>query len=115
LHVSGYISGNDRRSTLSTAQRKALTNHRRRRRDSGLVRVEVQAPDIDAGLIRDIAAVLRGEPEAAQAMRAKLRATVTKPRTASVFDIFGADLEDARLDDVFEVDRQRDLPRDVDF
>ena len=75
----------------------------------------MQAPDIDAGLIRDIAAVLRGEPEAAQAMRTKLRSTVAKPRAASVFDIFGADPEDAAFDGVFEVERQRDLPRDVDF
>ena len=32
---------------MSNAQRKALTTHRNRRRDSGVVRVEVQAAALD--------------------------------------------------------------------
>ena len=79
------------------------------------MRVEVQAPGVDAALIRDVAAVLRGEPVAAQAMRAKLRTAVERPRTIGVFDIFGADLDDAAFDGVFEAGGRRDLPRDVDL
>jgi len=77
--------------------------------------VEVQASDVDAGLIRDIAAVLRGEPDEARALRTKLRSAVAQPRAASVFDIFGADMDDAVFDGVFESGRRRDPPRDVDL
>jgi hypothetical protein len=98
---------------MSTAQREALATHRRRRRDSGVVRVEVQVPAIDAALVRDLAAVLRGEPEAAQTLRAQLRAAIAVPRTSAIFDIFGSDLPDSYFDGVFEHDRRGDMPRDV--
>ena len=100
---------------MSTAQRTALTTHRRRRRDTGVLRVEVQVPAIDAALLRDLAAVLRGEPEGAQALRVQLRAAVAGPRTSAVFDIFGSDLPDAYFDGVFEEDRRGDTPRDVEL
>ena len=99
---------------MSTAQKNALTNHRRRRRDSGIVRVEVQASSVDAGLLKDVAAILRGEAEAAQAMRAQLRSAIAKPQAGGVFDIFGSDLPDEAFDGVFET-RRRDMPRDVDL
>jgi hypothetical protein len=100
---------------MSSAQREALTTHRRRRRDAGLVRVEIQVPAIDAALVRDLAAVLRGEPEAAQVLRVQLRAIVAGPRASAVFDIFGSDLPDSCFDGVFEHDRRGDPPRDVEF
>src|SRR5438552_650801 len=100
---------------MSEAQRKALANHRRRRRDRGVVRVEVQVPPIDARTLRDIAAVLRGSPDAAQAMRDRLRAVVAKQQTASVLDIFGTDLPDAFFDGLFEQNRAGDKPRDVEL
>jgi hypothetical protein len=90
-----------------------LTTHRRRRRDSGLVRVEVQVPGVDAGMLRDLAAILRGEAKAAQATRAQLRSVVAGPRAAAVFDIFGSDLPDACFDGVFEQGRRSGMPRDV--
>jgi len=99
---------------LSTAQKNALTSHRRRRRDSGIVRVEVQAPSMDASLLKDVAAILRGEAEAAQAMRAQLRSAIAQPQTDGVFDIFGSNLPDETFEGVFEP-RRRDMPRDVDL
>jgi hypothetical protein len=100
---------------MSNAQSEALIAHRRRRRGSGVVRVEVQVPAIDAALVRDLAAVLRGSPEAARALRVQLRATIAQPRASAVFDLFGSDLPDAYFDGVFEQDRRGDLPRDVDL
>jgi hypothetical protein len=100
---------------LSTAQKNALTDHRRRRRDRGIVRVEVQAPSVDAGLLKDVAAILRGDAEAAQAMRAQLRSAIANPRAGGVFDIFGSDLPDDSFEGVFETTRQGDMPRDVDL
>jgi hypothetical protein len=77
---------------MSNAQGKALATHHRRRRDSGVVRVEVQVPAIDAALVRDLAAVPRGKPQAAQAPRARLRTAIAVPRASAVFDIAEARL-----------------------
>ena len=104
-----------RRQSLN-AQRYALTAHRRRRRDQGVIRVEVQVPEVDAGIVRDVAAILRGEPRRAQQLRAKLRSVVSGTRDgASVFDIFGSDLPDHYFDGVFEGTRHRGRARDVDL
>jgi hypothetical protein len=100
---------------MPNAQQKALSAHRRRRRDSGLVRVEVQVPAIDAGILREVAAALRSQPDAAQAMRNQLRSAVSQRRVETVFDIFGSDLPDAAFDGVFELRRQADTGRDVEL
>ena len=100
---------------MSNAQQKALNAHRRRRRDGGMVRVEVQVPAIDAAILRELAAILRGKADAAQAMRNQLRSVVAKPRVDTVFDIFGSDLPDEYFDGVFEQGRQADMPRDVEL
>jgi hypothetical protein len=100
---------------MSDSQREALVAHRRRRRDSGVVRVEVQVPEIDAALVRDLASVLRGEQEAAQLLRTRLRNAIAQPRTSAVFDIFGSDLPDAYFDEIFEHDRRGDSARDIEL
>lgn len=99
---------------MPTAKHKTLSA-RRRRRDRGMVRVEVQVPEIDAGMLRDLAAILRGKSDAAQAMRNQLRCVVAKSRAKSVFEIFGSDLPDGHFEGVFKKDRRRDLPRDVEI
>jgi hypothetical protein len=96
---------------MPNAPQKALGAHRRRRRGGGMVRVEVQVPAIDAPILRDLAAILRGKSDVAQATRNQFRSVVAKPRADSVFDIFGSDLPDAYFDGVFEQRRQRDTPR----
>jgi hypothetical protein len=100
---------------VSNTQRKAVNTHRKRRRDSGVVRVEVQVPAIDTQILRDLAAVLRGNPEAAQAMRAKLRSVAAKPRTESIFGIFGSDLPDEYFEGVLEQGRRNDRLRDIEL
>ena len=99
---------------MTNTQQKALNAHRRRRREGGMVRVEVQVPAIDAATLRDLAAILRSNSDAAQAMRNQLRSVVAKPRADTVFDIFGSDLPDAYFDGVFEQSRQRDMPRAIE-
>lgn len=99
---------------MSNAPRKTLNTHRRRHRDGGMVRVEVRVLAIDTQILRDLAAVLCGNPGAVQAMRVQLRSFVAKPRTASIFEIFGSDLPDACFQGVFEQGRRSDPPRDVE-
>jgi hypothetical protein len=100
---------------MPNAQQNALNAHRRRRRDGGMVRVEVQVPAIDAAILRDVAAILRGNSDTAQTVRNQLRSVVAKPRVESVFGIFGSDLPDRYFDGVFDQCRQADPPRDVEL
>ena len=100
---------------MSDAQRKALTDHRTRRRKAGLVRVEVQAPATDAPILRDLAAVLRGDADRARAVRDQLQSIIAKSPATSALDIFGSDLPDAYFEGVFESARRADPPRDVDL
>jgi hypothetical protein len=63
----------------SKSQRKATNIHRRRAAARGLVRVEVQAPKKDAGLIRALAETLRGSSEKADAIRSTLAEALVHP------------------------------------
>jgi hypothetical protein len=78
-----------------------------------MVRVEVQVPAVDAPMLRDVAAVLRGRPDAAQAMRDQLRSAIPPSEPMSVFDMFGSELPDEYFEGVFDSVRQKDTGRDV--
>ena len=96
------------------SQRKATTAHRRRAAARGLVRLEVQAPKRDAGLIRAVAETLRGEPERAKALRSTLENTLVSPAVKTAFDVFGSDLPDQAFAGVFDQPRQKGW-REVDL
>jgi len=91
----------------SKSQRKATRTHRRRAAARGLVRVEVQAPKKDAGLIRAVAETLRGKTEEAEALRSALTKAVMPPELSTAFDIFGSELPDEAFENVFDQPRQR--------
>ena len=57
---------------MSTSREKALRNHRRRLRERGIKRVEVEAAETDASLIRQLAKVLRAGGEKAEETRHQL-------------------------------------------
>jgi hypothetical protein len=92
----------------SKSQRKATRTHRRRAAARGLVRVEVQAPKKDAGLIRALAETLRGEAENADAVRSTLARALMHSEVSTAFDIFGSELPDEVFTGVFDQPRQRD-------
>jgi hypothetical protein len=89
------------------SQRRATRTHRRRAAARGLVRVEVQAPKKDAGLIRALAETLRGGTEKAEALRSTLANAVMHPELRNAFDIFGSELPDDAFAGVFEQPRQK--------
>lgn len=70
-----------RRKTMAStkSQRKATRMHRRRAAARGLVRVEVQAPQQDASLIRAVAHTLRGRAQEAEALRSALAKALNHP------------------------------------
>ncbi len=88
--------------------------HRRRAAARGLVRVEVQAPKRDAGLIRALAETLRGEADKAEALRSTLAKALIHPEVKTAFDVFGSELSDEIFAGVFDQPRQRDW-REVDL
>jgi hypothetical protein len=98
----------------SKSQRKAIRTHRRRAAARGLVRVEVQAPKRDAGLIRAIAGTLRGEAGKAAALRSTLAQALMHPEAETAFDIFGSELPDEAFAGVFDQTRQGNW-REVDL
>jgi hypothetical protein len=98
----------------SKSQRKATRTHRRRAAARGLVRVEVQAPKKDAGLIRALAETLRGKTKEAEALRSALAKAVMPPELRTAFDIFGSELPDDAFAGVFDQPRQRSW-REIDL
>jgi hypothetical protein len=98
----------------SKSQRKATRAHRRRAAARGLVRVEVQAPKQDAGLIRALAETLRGRAEKAAVLRSTLAKALVHPEVKTAFDIFGSELPDEDFAGVFDRPRQRSW-REVDL
>jgi hypothetical protein len=89
------------------SQRKATRTHRRRAAARGFVRVEVQAPKRDAGLIRALAQTLRGRAEKAEALRSALANAMIHPEVKTAFDVFGSELPDETFIGVFDQPRQR--------
>lgn len=98
----------------SKSQRRATSAHRRRAAARGLVRVEVQTPKRDAGLIRALAQTLRGKREKAEALRSALAKALTPTSTANAFDIFGSDLPDEVFSGVLDQPRQEHW-REIDL
>ena len=92
----------------SKSQRKASIMHRRRAAARGLVRVEVQAPKRDAGLIRALAETLRARSERSDAIRSALAKALTHSEVKTAFDVFGSELPDEAFAGVFDQPRQRD-------
>jgi len=95
---------------MSTAQKKALRNHRRRLRDQGLVRLEVQASEADAPLLRALARALLHEPEKAALLRRQLRATMGTPEGEGLKALLAA----APLEGI-EISCSRDPGRVIDL
>jgi hypothetical protein len=92
----------------SKSQRKATRSHRSRAAARGLVRVEVQAPKKDAGLIRALAETLRGQADKAEALRSTLAKVLIHPEVKTAFDVFGSELPDETFAGVFDQPRQSD-------
>jgi hypothetical protein len=86
-----------------------LASHRARKARQGFVRVEVNVRKEDAGLVRRVAAAL-ADPARQAAARALLRQRFAEPPKVSLKALLTA----APLDGI-ELDRGRDVGRDVDL
>ena len=95
---------------LTTAQSKAVRNHRDRQRKRGIARVEVQVPECDVPLLREVAGALRGAPERAQRTRAALQHALRPQASQSLLDLLACELPDEVVEEALQ--RPRDLGRD---
>jgi hypothetical protein len=97
-HTSGDVS------VASKSQRKSTGG---RRPAKGLVRIEIEAPEVDTALLQAVAETLRGDPRKAAALRSTLEEVLVGQEVKTAFDIFGTDLPDEVFADVFDQPRQR--------
>ena len=94
---------------MSQAQKKAVLSHRKRLKASGLVRLEVQATETDAQLIKCLAKVLRNGKQA-ESVRTTLQKLLAEQEKPSLKALLAA----APLEDI-ELDRPRDFGRTVEL
>jgi hypothetical protein len=94
---------------MSSAQRKAVTNYRRRLKGQGLVRLEVKVRRTDASLVRDVVNAL-ADPKLETQTRAFLRERFNAPAAMN----FKAFLASAPLEGI-DLTRESDFGRDVDL
>ncbi len=86
-----------------------VVTHRRKQAKKGLVRVEVQASNADALLLRDTALALRSGSRRAAQVRSTLRRAL-RPHD-SLFDLLALDIADDVMAEVLE--RPREFGRQV--
>ena len=90
---------------MSTSQEKAVRRHRQRLKRRGLKRVEVEAAESDAALIRKLARLLRRDGESTEWIRAQLAALVATDGPGLKALLAAAPLEGIRI--IRSVDRGR--------
>jgi hypothetical protein len=94
---------------MEIGKRSSVASHRARKARAGFVRVEISVRKEDAPLVRQIAAALADPTRQADA-RALLQQRFPAPATLSFKEL----LASAPLEGI-ELDRARDLGRDVDL
>jgi hypothetical protein len=110
IQISGYISGNRLGGvTLVKAQRKAINSFRKRLKQQGMARLEVNIRKDDAALVRNVVRAL-SSPERGQTARALLREHFGSGHAEGL----KARLAAAPLEGI-DLSRERDLGRDVDL
>jgi hypothetical protein len=96
----------------ASARRRASASHRRRAKQKGLVRVEVQAHRRDTPFIRALAAGLRGDTARARRLRTGLTDLLGNARMQSALELCASDLDDSTFEGVFD-ERRTETPRAV--
>jgi hypothetical protein len=95
---------------MSDARRKAVAEHRKRLKSSGLVRIELRAPEQDMALLREIAAAL-ADPERGARTRQVLHEHFDPYAGLGLKELLAAAPSDLELD----FDRRADVDREIEF
>ena len=94
---------------MATAQKKALSNYRRRMKNQGIVRLEVRVRKDDVSLVRDVVSALE-DPDQANEARALLRERFGAGKSKGLKALLAA----APLEGI-ELERDSDGGREVDL
>jgi hypothetical protein len=94
---------------MAKSRKSLVSEHRRRMKRRGLVRIEVQVHKDDAPLVRRVAKAL-GDPQRAAEARALLRGRFAEPRGRGLKALLAA----APLEGV-DLARDRDMGRSVEL
>lgn len=95
---------------MPSTQQRAVTAHRRRLKERGLVRLEILATKEDRQLLKEVARRLREEPSKSKKLRLELRGLVDfEERPSRKAILASMPLEEADLE------REPDLGREIDF
>jgi hypothetical protein len=95
---------------MTSAQNRAVKGYRKRQKEKGVVRVEVNVPEVDKPLIRQLARNLRSGGQAAENTRAVLAAALNPYEGMNLKQL----LENSPLDEL-ELVRSRESWRDVEL
>ena len=95
---------------MNSSQRKAVSRHRRRQKEKGMVRMEVSVPDSDRELIRQTAANLRAGGKIAEQTRAAMNSIINPFAGMNLKEL----IEAMPLGEL-EIERSRETGRDIEF
>jgi hypothetical protein len=111
MTISGYITGNEFFGGLALvkAQRKAINNFRKRLKQRGMARLEVNVRRDDAALVRNVVRAL-SSPEQEQRARDLLRQHFGSRHREGLKALLAA----APLEGI-DLGRERDFGRDLDL
>ena len=95
---------------MTRAQKKVVADYRKRQEERGFVRLEVNVPEGDRPLIRQVAASLRSGGPAAEKVRAALAAAVNPFEGMDLKEL----LENSPLDEL-DLERSQETWRAIDL
>ena len=95
---------------MTPSQKKAVARHRERQLNKGIVRLEINVPEHDRGLLRALAAELRAGGTIAGRIRNTLQSALAHKQQVSFKEL----LESAPMEGI-EFERSRDPGREIEF
>ena len=96
---------------MTPSQKKAVHRHRARQAKKGFVRMEVSVPESDRELIRQTAANLRAGGSIAERIRSALSSVLNPYIGMNLKEL----IENAPPMDELDLERSKEIPRDIDF
>ena len=96
---------------MTPAQKNAVSKYRKRQRKRGIVRMEINIPDVDKPLIRDIATKLRAGGELAERTRLALSSVLNPYAGMNLKEL----LENAPPLDELDLERSKETAREIDL
>jgi hypothetical protein len=95
---------------MNATQRKAVSRHRKRQKEKGMVRMEVSVPDSDRELIRQTASNLRAGGKIAEQTRAAMNSIINPFAGMNLKEL----IEAMPLGEL-EIERSRETGREIEF